>query len=185
MLEAVLLGVALAMDSMAVSIVNGIRYHNYDKKQMLAASFSFGFFQGLMPMLGYLVFYPFLTYIEKVDHWLVLLVLSYIGIGMICEGIKKEEVEESSDDFTFKILLSESIATSIDALSTGIVLPTLSLSPWLTCVIIGVCTFIICIIAHCLGKKIAILLKDKAAIVGGVILIMLGIKTVIEHLGLL
>ena len=90
MIEVLLLSVALAMDSMTVSIVNGIKYKNYGKKEMFLSSFSFGLFQGLMPLLGYLIFYPILSYVEKVDHWIVLIVLSIIGINMIKEAFDKE-----------------------------------------------------------------------------------------------
>ena len=185
MLELFLLGVALAMDSMAVSIVNGIKYTNYSRRDTIIASFSFGFFQGLMPLLGYLVFIPVLPYIEKYDHWVVLLALSVIGINMIRESFEKEEIREKSSQFTYKILFAESIATAIDALSSGIVLPELPISPYLSCFVIFVITFIICLIAHRLGKRIALLLKDKATLCGGIILILLGVKTVLEHLGII
>ncbi|MBQ6335571.1 MAG: manganese efflux pump [Erysipelotrichaceae bacterium] len=183
MIELFLLGIALAMDSMTVSIVNGMKYRNYGRKEMNLASFSFGFFQGLMPLLGYLVFTPIMNQIEKYDHWVVLIVLSLIGIGMIKEAFDKEELAEKSSAFSLKILLGESIATAIDALSSGIVLPEFPISPYLSCFIIFVITFIICMIAHRLGKKLALLLKEKAPIFGGIILILIGVKTVLEHLG--
>ena len=185
MIEAVILGIALAMDAMAVSIVNGIKYKDYGARQMFIASFSFGFFQGLMPLLGYLIFYPFLPYIEKIDHWIVLIALSAIGINMIKESFEKEDIKSSDNVFTFRILIAESIATAIDALSSGVILPTLKINPYLACLIIFLCTFVICLIAHRLGKKIGLLLKDKATMAGGIILIMLGIKTVLEHLNII
>ena len=185
MIEAILLGIALAMDSSAVSIVNGIKYRNYTDKQILSASFSFAFFQGLMPLLGYLIFTPFIEKIERYDHWIVLIILSILGMNMIKESFAKEEIKEKSEEFTTKVLLMESIATSIDALSSGIALPTFSISPYLSCLIIFIATLICCIIAHKLGKGIALILKDKATILGGVILILIGIKTVLEHLNIL
>ena len=185
MLEVILLSVALAMDAMAVSIVNGIKYRNYTDKAMFLASFSFGLFQGLMPLLGYLVFSPFIPYIEKIDHWIVLIVLSAIGINMIKESFDKENIEERSQDFSFKILIYESIATAIDALSSGVALEAFPISPYLSCFLIFAITFVICLIAHRLGRRIALLLKDKATIMGGVILICLGIKTELEHLGII
>ena len=181
MLEVLLLGAALAMDSLTVSLVNGLKYRDYDWFKMLGASFSFGFFQGFMPLVGYLLLYPFLEYIEKVDHWLVLIILSWIGLGMIKESFQTEDTTVTDNAFTLKILLWESIATAIDALSCGLVLPTLTVDPYLSCLSIGIVTFLICIIGHLLGKKIALLLKDKATLVGGIVLILIGIKTVIEH----
>lgn len=185
MIEAILLGIALAMDSSAVSIVNGIKYRNYTRKDVLSASFSFAFFQGAMPLIGYLLFTPFIEKIERFDHWIVLIILSILGINMIRESFEKEEIKEKSEEFNSKVLLAESIATSIDALSSGIALSSFSISPYLTCLIIFIATFILCIIAHRLGKHIGLLLKDKATILGGVILILIGIKTVLEHLNIL
>lgn len=186
MFEVVLLGIALAMDSLAVSIVNGIKYNNYTKKDMFLASLSFGVFQGLMPLLGYLVFTPFIKYVEKVDHWIVLVLLGYIGFGMIKESFEKEEeVKERSEKFTLKVLLAESIATAIDALAVGVELPNFSVNPYMSCLIICVCTFLICIVGHMLGKKIAMILKNKALLLGGIILIGIGIKEVLTGLGIL
>lgn len=185
MKEVILLGIALSMDALSVSIVNGIKYKNYTRKQMFLASLSFGVFQGAMPLLGYLIFIPFIKYVEVVDHWLVFLILGYLGISMIKDGIKGEAAEESNEKFTFKVLLMESIATAIDALSVGITLPSLALNPYLSCLIICLCTLIICLIGHSFGKKIGLLLKDKAMILGGGVLFYIGLKTLLIHLGIL
>lgn len=185
MIEVILLGIALAMDSLAVSIVNGIKYSNYSKKQMFLASLSFGIFQGLMPLLGYLVFTPFVKYVEKFDHWLVLIILSYIGIDMIKDSFNNDEIENKNEIFTFKILIAESIATAIDALSVGITLPNLALNPYLSCLIILLSTFIVCIIGHMLGKKLAMILKNKALLCGGLVLIIIGLKEVLQGLGII
>lgn len=185
MLEVILLGIALAMDSLAVSIVNGIKYKNYTKKEMFLASLSFGVFQGLFPLFGYLVFTPFIKYVDKIDHWIVLILLSYIGIDMIKDSFESEDVIEKSEEFTFKVLMVESIATAIDALSVGIALPDFAINPYLSCLIICLCTFIVCIIGHMLGKKVAMILKNKALFLGGAILILIGIKEVLSGLGIL
>ena len=153
---------------------------------MFLASLSFGVFQGLLPLLGYLVFTPFIKYVERIDHWIVLILLSYIGIGMIKESFEKEdEIKEKAEQFTLKILLMESIATAIDALSVGVALPNLALNPYLSCLVICVCTFIICLIGHKMGKKIAMILKNKALFLGGLILIAIGVKEVLQSLGIL
>lgn len=186
MFEVILLGIALAMDALAMSIVNGIKYKNYTRMMMLITSLSFGVFQGILPLLGYLVFTPFIVYVEKFDHFLVLAILAYIGIDMIKEGIlDKDEIKENSDTFTFKILFIQSIATAIDALSVGVTLETYTVNPYITCLIICLCTFVICIIGHMLGRKIALLLKNKALILGGVILIIIGLQAVLEGIGLI
>ena len=184
MIEVIMLGIALSMDALAVSIANGIKYSNYGKKEMFLSSLSFGVFQGMMPLLGYLVFSPFITYVSAIDHWLVMAILGYLGFNMIKDSFEKEEVDKSVELFSFKILMAESVATAIDALSVGIALPTLPLNPYLSCLIICMCTFIICLAGHGLGKKLGMLLKDKALAFGGVILILIGLKTLVEHLGL-
>lgn len=186
MIEVIILGIALAMDSLAVSIVNGIKYKNYGKKEMLLASLSFGVFQGLMPLLGYLIFTPFIKYVEKIDHWIVLILLSYIGIGMIKESLKKQDnIIEKSEKFTLNVLLAESVATAIDALSVGVALPDMGVNPYLSCLIICVCTCIVCVVGHMLGKKIAMILKNKAMFLGGLTLILIGVKEVLSGLGIL
>ena len=186
MLEVILLGVALAMDSLAVSIVNGIKYKNYSRKEMFIASLSFGVFQGLMPLLGYLLFTPLIAYVEKFDHWLVLIILCYIGVDMIKDSFESnQDYLEKSETFTIKVLLMESIATAIDALSVGITLPDFTVNPYVSCIVICAATFIICIVGHMLGKKIALILKNKALLLGGVILILIGLKAVLEGLSII
>ncbi|MBQ0036792.1 MAG: manganese efflux pump [Firmicutes bacterium] len=186
MVEVFLLGISLAMDSLSMSIVNGIKYNNYSKKMMIASSASFGLFQGIMPLLGYLVFSPFIKYVDRFDHWLVFIILGYLGISMIRDGLKGDDDEGNSNEaFSYKILFAESIATSIDALSVGVTLPSLSVNPYLSCLIIAVCTFVICLIGHGLGKRIALLLKNKAIIFGGSVLFIIGLKTLLEGFGVL
>lgn len=185
MVEVILLGIALSMDALAVSIANGIKYRNYGKKEMFTASLSFGIFQGMMPLLGYLVFMPFISYVSVIDHWLVLGILGYLGFNMIKDSFEKENIDKEEELFSFKVLMAESVATAIDALSVGIALPTLSLNPYISCLIICLCTFIICLVGHGMGKKIGMLLKDKALAFGGIILILIGLKTFLEHMGIL
>lgn len=186
MFEVILLGISLAMDSLSMSIVNGIKYKNYSKKMMVLSSASFGLFQGAMPLLGYLVFSPFIKYVDKFDHWLVFIILGYLGINMIKDGLKGDDNQNgNSESFSCKILFAESIATSIDALSVGVTLPSLSVNPYLSCLIVAICTFIICLIGHSLGKKIALLLKNKAIIFGGSVLFLIGLKTLLEGFGVL
>lgn len=184
MFNAILLGIGLAMDASAVSIVNGIKYQNYTLKNIFISSFVFGIFQGIMPLLGYFVFFPFLDYVDFIDHWIVFIILSVLGIKMIIDGLKKEEmICEKCEIFSKKILLAEAIATSIDALSVGLSLPFLvSGDIYIACLIIGVVTTFMCLIACVLGNKLGLLLRDKAVALGGIILIVIGFKTLLEHL---
>lgn len=183
MLDALLLAIGLSMDAAAVSIVNGIKYQNYGKREVTTSSLAFGFFQGLMPFIGYAFIMPFIGYVEKIDHWVVFGILGFLGVRMILEGLKKDSVCDACESFSSKILLTEAVATSIDALSVGVSLPLLNVDPLVACLIIGVVTCLICLGSHLLGKKLGLLLKDKAMIFGGVILIMIGLKTLAEHLG--
>jgi putative Mn2+ efflux pump MntP len=104
---------------------------------------------------------------------------------MIKESFKFEEINDQSKLYSYKTMIFESIATSIDALSSCVILPTIKISPYLTCLIIVVITFIFCLIGHKLGKQIGLKLKDKASILGGLILILLGVKCVLEHLNII
>ena len=185
MLEACLLGLALAMDAFTVTVVNGIKYRNYTNKDVWLSSFSFAFFQGLFPLLGYLIFLPIINYIQDYDHWVVLVILGLIGISMIKESFNHEQLNEALEEYSLKIMLFESVATSIDALSSCVILPSFSISPYLTCLIIFIITFIADLIGHKIGKQIGLKFKDKASILGGLILIALGIKCVLEHLNII
>lgn len=182
MIEVLLLSIALAMDAFALAIVNGIKYANYGKKEMFLSSLSFGVFQAVMPLIGLLVITPFIGYIEKIDHWVVFIILFLIGFNMVKEGLQKEEIQEKTEKYSFKLLIVQSIATSIDALSVGVSLPSFDLNPYISCVFIGGITTLICLIGHMFGKKLALLLKDKAVIFGGVVLILIGLEALIEGL---
>ena len=185
MLAALFLAIALAMDAFTVSIVNGIKYERYTTKDVILTSISFGFFQGLFPLLGYFIFLPIIKYIQDYDHWVVLVILGLIGLNMIRESFNSDELIEKQEEYTYKIMLLESIATSIDALSSCVILPSFKISPFISCTIIFVVTTAFCLIGHKLGKQLGLKLKDKASILGGLILICLGIKVVLEHLGII
>ncbi len=115
-----LLGVGLAMDACAVSMANGLRESKIKLKKILFISFMFGLFQGLMPLLGYLIGSQFIKYIEGFIPWLALAILGYLGISMILGAIKGEEDEDNWEALTFKVIMVQTIATSIDALSVGL-----------------------------------------------------------------
>lgn len=180
MIEVLLLSVALAMDAFAIAVVNGIKYSNYGKKEMLLSSFFFGLFQAFMPLIGLLLITPFISYIDRFDHWIVFGILFVLGFGMIREGLKKEDINPTNERYSIKLLIWQSIATSIDALSIGVSLPSFDLNPYISCFLIGFVTTIICVIGHYLGKRLALLLKDKAVILGGIVLIAIGVETLIE-----
>ena len=162
MIELFLLGVGLSMDAFAVSICKGLGVRKVRPKHMLCCGLWFGGFQALMPLIGYLLGSAFESYITKIDHWIAFVLLVFIGVNMIREALSDEE-EQTGASFSFKTMLFMAIATSIDALAVGI---TFAFSA------AGVK------IGNVFGKKY----QAKAEIVGGVILIAIGCKILVEHL---
>jgi len=184
-IEIVLLGVGLAMDAFAVSICKGLSMSRINKKQALVIAGFFGGFQFLMPVLGWALGSTFAERIEKVDHWVAFLLLLYIGGKMIADAIKerKESFDnvEMDQPLDYKELFLMAIATSIDALAVGITFSFLSVNVWSASAIIGVVTFFICVIGVCIGNVFGARYKTPSQIVGGIILVCLGLKILLEH----
>ena len=203
---AILLGCGLAMDASAVSMTNGMNETKMKLPKMILVAAMFGIFQCIMPLCGYFVGNIFKSFLEKFTAIIALLLLSYIGGKMLYEGIKaireqkksaKESVNEEENvelaekkKLTFGQLFIQAIATSIDALTVGLVFIGVGVSygldnnffAILVSVIIGIVTFIFSIISLFIGKKFGELLSDKAQIVGGLILIGIGLKTFIQFI---
>lgn len=175
----------LSMDACAVSISNGMCYGNIHKKQIFSTAAAFGFFQAFMPVLGYLIGSSFSDAISSLDHWIALILLSFIGGKMIIEAIKELKYPEacltSSKYLTTKTLLLQAVATSIDALVVGVGFAVMKVDIFSAALSIGIITFINSIIGSHLGKKFGQLFKQRAEILGGLILIGIGIKIFIEH----
>ena len=193
-LNLVLLSISLAMDAFSVSIINGIAYKD-SKKKLIISTITFGVFQALFPLIGYLIGLTFIKYIEGYDHWVSFALLLIIGLKMIIDAIKelREKKEDSSliderKPLTYKSILILGVATAIDAFAVGITLEA-TITPinvYLGVVVIGVITCLICLIGVFLGKYVSKLLKGKleiAEIIGGIVLILIGIKIVLNHLG--
>ena len=179
-----LVGVGLSMDAFAAAICKGLAVRkNFLEKSFVIALF-FGVFQALMPFIGYLLGSIFAEKLQAVDHWIALVLLSIIGVNMIRESIDKTcTIEE--DKLNLKNLLMFAIATSIDALAVGVSFAFLKIKISLAVFVIGITTFVISFFGVRIGKVFGVTLKDKAEITGGLILILLGIKILVEHLGLL
>lgn len=177
--NSVLLGVGLAMDAFSVSMANGLNEPKMKKKRMCLIAGLFGFFQFLMPMIGWICVHTIVQYFqmfEKFIPWIALFLLLYIGGSMLLEGIKGGEEEESSG-VGFKALLVQGIATSIDALSVGFTIADYGFLMAFVCsVIIAIVTFFICFGGLEIGKQVGTKLSNKAAILGGVILIFIGLE---------
>lgn len=179
-IEVVLIGVGLAMDAFAVSIASGITIEKMKLRHAFRISAFFGSFQAIMPLIGWAAGLTFRSYIESLDHWIAFILLGFIGIKMIRDSRKEEE--ESFDPLNVYVLFTLSIATSIDALAVGVTFSFLDIIVWEAALIIGVVTFIICLIGTKLGKSYGHLLEDKVEVAGGLILIAIGFKILIQHL---
>lgn len=184
-IKSILLGIALSMDACAVSMANGLKENNMKIKKVLFIALLFGLFQGAMPFIGYLVGSATLTKISFIIPWTALILLSVIGIKMIYEGVqfKKEFNHEHLQDLTASVILLQAFATSIDALTVGFTISNYGFMEALLCVmIISLVTFIICFLGVKIGEKCGIELGDKAQILGGVILIIIGLEIFIANL---
>ena len=197
----ILTGFALAMDAFAVSVTKGMMLKNLTKKMAIKIALFFGVFQAAMPLIGWLLGISFQGYIQAIDHWIALILLSILGGKMIYEFYenrkegKNEAVNEASttledegirsEELSNKELTTLAIATSIDALAVGISFAFLNVNIVSSSTIIGIITFIVCFIGVIAGKKIGGLFKDYAELVGGIILILIGINIFNEHTGIL
>lgn len=174
------------MDAFAVSVSNSMCYRNLNKKFAMLDAIFFGVAQGVMPMIGWGLGQTFKVYIEAIDHYIALILLSYIGIRMIAEGVKKIRQPEMcliQEKLTIKILSIQAIATSIDALTIGISLAAMpgKVTIGISSLIIGVVTFLCSEVGILIGKKFGKLIEEKAQILGGVLLCLIGIKIFLEH----
>ena len=189
-IEIILLSFGLAMDAFAVSICKGLTLKKMDWKKSLIAGGYFGVFQAIMPLIGYFLINLFKqneaisNFITKYDHWIAFILLIIIGINMIIESFAKEEVD---GNFGFKTMFVLAIATSIDALSVGITFATMELviSIYWTVLIIGGITFILSALGVFIGNVFGLKFKQPAEIVGGVVLILIGLKILLNGLGII
>ena len=185
-LELILLGVGLAMDAFAVAICKGLSMSKVNLKQCFLIALFFGGFQALMPVLGWALASTFAEKIKNVDHWIAFLLLAYVGISMIADAIKERgesvSVEEMDLPLDMKELFLLAIATSIDAMAAGITLSFFEVSIALAAAIIGGVTFMISGAGVFVGNIFGEKYKSKAQILGGVILVVLGLRILITHL---
>jgi putative Mn2+ efflux pump MntP len=180
MIEVFLLAFALSMDAFAVSIGLGVKTKKFDKFLALKIGLFFGFFQGFMPLIGYLASVGVGSFIETIDHWIAFFLLTLIGGKMLYESFE-ESTEEEIKIVTNKVLLILAIATSIDAMAAGFTLSLLKLNPYLSMIIIALVTFVFSIVGNYIGIKGGGFLEDKAEKIGGIVLILIGLKILIEQ----
>jgi len=179
-----LLGIALglAMDAFAVAIGAGLQLCGATPRQVFRLAWHFGLFQALMPIIGWLAGRTVSEYIEPVDHWIAFGLLAFIGGKMIYEAFQHDEEAEVCDPTKGWRMVMLSIATSIDALAVGLSLALLGTSIWWPALVIGVVAGVMTIIGMELGKRFGALLGRRMEVVGGLILIAIGIKILVEHL---
>lgn len=183
-----LLGVGLAMDAFAVSISKGLAMDKVNKKQALLIGVFFGGFQALMPLIGFFLGVGFRQYIENIDHWIAFGLLAFIGGKMIYEAVHPDEEQLDDKPLKIKELLVLSFATSIDALAVGVTFAFLGytvLQSFQAVTIIGVTTLIISIVGVYIGNFFGCKYKNKAEFAGGLILILIGLKILLEDLGII
>lgn len=185
-----LIGVALSMDAFAVSVCKGLASKTIDWNRAFVVALSFGVFQAVMPLIGWLLGESVQWLIEPVDHWIACALLAGIGAKMIWDAFHDEDDDdagaESADAKSFLVeLLLLSIATSIDAFVVGISFSMAQIPIVEAMVIIGITTFVLCLVGYGVGNRFGARFEKPATIAGGIVLILLGIKIVLEHLGML
>lgn len=178
-MELILIAIALAMDSVAVSIASGSKYKNINFLTTIKIALFFGLFQGIMPLIGFFLGSVFASFVDSFDHYLAFVILVYLGYRMIQEA-REGDFEDEVKDLKNKTLFILAIATSIDALAIGITFSFSDVNILYAVSLITVITFILCVIAVYVGKFLGGYLEDKAEYLGGVILIILGFKILIE-----
>jgi putative Mn2+ efflux pump MntP len=203
MVSTALIGLSLSLDAFAVSLSSGICIRNLKPFYAIRASFFFGLFQFIMPLAGWYLGKTFVSYIEAYDHWAAFIILAFVGGRMIREGIKKggsakhnqnkgpaaedpekepDQGEGGADIRSLGALLTLALATSIDALAIGLSFSILNRGIWGSAALIGTITFLVCLTGFEFGKRIGRVFEKIAPLAGGLILIGIGLKIIIEHL---
>lgn len=183
-IEMILIGIGLAMDAFAVSICKGLSMKKMQWNKAVIIGLYFGIFQGVMPIIGYFLGSTFSGLVEKVDHWIAFGLLVIIGITMIVEALKKGE-EELNDKTDFKTMIALAIATSIDALAVGVSSAMIDTNIFIEAIIICVITFALSFVGVKIGNVFGDKWGKKAQFAGGCILILIGVKILLEHLGVI
>lgn len=180
-LEILIIGISLAMDAFAVAICKGLSFKKLSMKKCITVGTYFGIFQGIMPLIGFILGISFQEIITKIDHWVAFILLCVIGINMIKDSFSKE-TENLDQNISFKSMFPLALATSIDALAVGITFAFLKVNIILAITIITITTFLISIIGVIIGNKVGNNFEKKAEMFGGSILVLMGLKILLEHL---
>ena len=178
--ELFVIAVGLSMDAFAVSVCKGLSVQKVKPKHYLIVAAYFGGFQALMPLLGYLLGVRFEAMVANVDHWIAFVLLGLIGANMVCESRAGEE--KLDDSFTVSTMLILAVATSIDALAIGVTFAFLGVNIVEAIILIGITTGIISGVGLKIGNVFGSRYKSKAEMAGGIVLILMGIKILVQHL---
>jgi putative Mn2+ efflux pump MntP len=179
----VLIGLSLSMDAFAASVCSSVSIRGLRAVYALRASLFFGLFQFIMPVAGWFLGRTFISYIEAYDHWIAFALLAFVGGKMIKEALFREKEQRGGSDIrNAGTLLVLSLATSIDALAAGISFEIMNLNIWHTSAAIGLITFCVCMAGFEFGRRIGLLFEKGAEIAGGLVLIGLGVKILVEQL---
>lgn len=188
--ELFVLAVGLSMDAFAVSVCKGLSMRKITLKNAGIVGLYFGGFQAGMPLIGYFLGLQFKNYIMSVDHWIAFILLGFLGIKMIQEAMSKDDdednkIEDENEMLSFKNMSILAVATSIDALAVGITLAFLQVDIVPAVSFIGIITFVLSMVGVKIGNVFGVKYKSKAELVGGIILIFMGVKILLEHIGII
>lgn len=181
--ELILIAISLSMDAFAVSICKGLAIKDLKFSHSFIVATYFGLFQALMPLIGYLIGVNFITLIESFDHWIAFFLLASIGVMMIKEAF--DEDDDASSSLAFKTMIVLAVATSIDALAVGVSFALLDVNIIYAVLLIGITTFTLSAVGVRFGSALGSRFRKKAEIAGGAVLILIGFKILLEHLGFL
>ena len=181
LVELFIIAVGLSMDAFAVAICKGLSVKQLQLKHNIIVGLYFGGFQGLMPLVGYLLGVRFQEAITSIDHWIAFVLLGLIGFNMIREALSKEE-EQVSDAFDVKTMVPLAVATSIDALAVGVSFAFLKVDIWMAVLLIGVTTAAFSGAGVLIGNAFGCRYKSKAELAGGLILMVMGVRILVTHL---
>lgn len=184
-LELFLIAVGVSMDAFSVSVCKGLTTKRFSLKMALTCGLWFGAFQALMPVVGYFLGSQFAYYVESVDHWIAFGLLFLIGANMIREAVAGKEDSKQTNALDFKTMLLLAVATSIDALAVGVSFACIQVKLWSSVVVIGLTTFVFSVLGVKIGNVFGSKYEKSAGIIGGIILILIGLKILLEHLGVI
>ena len=192
--ELLLIAVGLSMDAFAVSVCKGLSLRKVQWRHMITAGLWFGVFQAVMPLSGYLLGINFRSFIESIDHWIAFTLLALIGFNMIREALSEDDEDDENGEkdgdeknasFGYKVMLPLAVATSIDAFAVGITFSFLNVSILPAVLTIGATTFLFSAAGVIIGNVFGTRFRSKAEIAGGIVLILIGLKILLEHTGCL